>query len=306
MDKIDQIIIDNSDAKDSAYKTIADTPHFQQSRDYVEQLWAEFSDSNCVDKKFKTQIQDSFHQSFAEMYFTVAIQRLGFNIFSKNCGPDICFSDENIFIECVAPTDGETVIMNEQVSDKIPKIASFNDDLVISRYTSSICAKYEKFQEYIGLDKYSLSCDSVNIIALNGSGVSENRYNIGAPRILKALFPIGYPALYRSGNSDLQSTTPKPSILNNKDVEIQTNLFVDHSSSLISAVIYSEVCAFNKLIDLNKIGSDLILVHNPMARNPLRKGFIGKGLEYSLIDKNTLTFNVYNHNTEKQSTKSYG
>ena len=42
MNKKDQLIVDDSDARDSAYKTIADNPDFKCSRDYVEQLWTEF------------------------------------------------------------------------------------------------------------------------------------------------------------------------------------------------------------------------------------------------------------------------
>jgi hypothetical protein len=295
MSNLKSIIDQNCNSADNAYLTLAQNKDFQKSREYVEELWAIFSESECVDNKFKRQIKDSFHQSFSEMYFTVLIQKLSFNIYSRDSGPDICFSNENMFIECVAPTDGKTNITNIDPSSSSTALVSLDDDLLISRYTASLCSKSKKFYDYIKSDGYPVNSNSINIIALNGSDISENRYNIGFPRIIKSLYPIGYPGIYRSGNEYIQYTSRKPSIKNFSGVEIPTDFFLKDNSSHISAVMYSEVCPFTNISPLDSIGSDIIMVHNPMAKNPLRKGLIKKGIEYSLLDEKTLEFEIINY-----------
>ena len=141
-----------------------------------------------------------------------------------------------------------TNITNIEPSGNSTVLFSLDDDLLISRYTSSLCSKLKKYDDYIKSDRYPVNSNSINIIALNGSDVSENRYNIGFPRIIKSLFPIGYPGIYRSGDEYIQYTSRKPSITNFKGIEIPTDLFLRESSSHISAVMYSEVCPFNNII----------------------------------------------------------
>lgn len=298
------LIVNDDDAKDSIYRLIAKDPDFEFSRKYVESLWIHFD--KFADKKFKKQIRDSFHQAFSEMYFTVVIKNLQKNISSKDAGPDICLEKEDIFIECIAPTDGSVEISNTQALPEVTQLIAPNGDLLLSRYTHAICEKYAKFQEYIAYDQYPLTCKSTNVVAINCADISENRYCINAPHILKALFPIGFPMVYRDGNSYIQTTSSKPNIFNQNDAPIETNLFLSKNSSLLSAVIYSDACAINNAIPLNHIGSDIMTIHNPMAKNPLQKGFVNKGKELFLIDKKTLTFEITNYETGEKSNVSYG
>lgn len=300
-------IIDSSlTAKDPAYKTLATNPNFAISRDYVESLWALFSASNCADKKFKKQIRDSFHQCFSEMYFTVLISSLGFKIFSKDKGPDICFEENDIYIECVAPTNGENDRSYEELDENRIQLIGVHDDPIVLRYTNSISSnssssKSEQFKKYIQKNDYSVSEKSQNIIAINSSDVRENRYNVGLPRIIKALFGLGAPGLYKDNGNYIQFTEKKPFIKKDNGKNIFTNFFLNEESSHISAVMYSEACAFNNRIPVESIGSDIILIHNPMAKNPIPNGFISKGVAYCLVDRSKFIFKKsdFNTNTEE-------
>lgn len=62
---------------------------------------------------------------------------------------------------------------------------------------------------------------------------------------------------------------------------ISTAHFLDLAYSGISAALYSCVDVFNHPA---APGTDLLLLRNPIARNPLEAGFLGRGYEYWVED----------------------
>ncbi|HEX9870723.1 MAG TPA: hypothetical protein VGC99_19435, partial [Candidatus Tectomicrobia bacterium] len=71
---------------------------------------------------------------------------------------------------------------------------------------------------------------------------------------------------------------------------VSTNVFLDPEYASMSAVLYSSVDALNRP---KVLGSDFILVHNPLARNPLPLGFFAFGVEY-WKDNNELKHKSWN------------
>lgn len=61
-----------------------------------------------------------------------------------------------------------------------------------------------------------------------------------------------------------------------------TVFFEDETFSGISAIVYSAENILNSPRDSEDMGEDLVIVHNPLAANPLPQGFFPFGSEYRL------------------------
>lgn len=68
----------------------------------------------------------------------------------------------------------------------------------------------------------------------------------------------------------------------NSGAGISTNIFLEAGCDKLSGIIYSRVDAGNPTF---RMGQDFIFIHNPLAVNPLPKGFLKFGEEYIAVDK---------------------
>ncbi|MCH7761398.1 hypothetical protein IIA15_08400, partial [candidate division TA06 bacterium] len=79
-----------------------------------------------------------------------------------------------------------------------------------------------------------------------------------------------------SGEIINESYAKRESILKTSGTEIPTTLFIDNDYQRISAVMFSPHWISN---NWNQNGSDIIIVHNPNATNPLPLGMFQFGVE---------------------------
>ena len=76
----------------------------KERKEKFEKLWQNFKP--YADNHFLTEIKTNFHQRSWEMYVGNVLLEKKLSIESKNEGPDFIVND-NIYIECVAPTKGD-------------------------------------------------------------------------------------------------------------------------------------------------------------------------------------------------------
>ncbi len=264
-------------AEDHEYNVIRDEPRFLQDKAFIEEMWSEYK--QYADRHFLSESRKNFKQRIWEMYLTCSLIAKRFSITSDDKGPDIRISKEevDIWIEAVAPKAGEG---NDAVTELQPQtIRDVPDDQIKLRYRSAIEEKYnKKYKKYL-LDRIVKPNDCY-IIAINGSAIPSARSEIEIPRIIRSVLPFG--------NETLRIDVEKNEFVDryyqyqdkvNKVAgsSVSTDIFLNNQYDGISAVLYSCVDALNRP---QKFGDDFVLLHNPLAKNKLERGFIKLGREY--------------------------
>lgn len=264
--------------EDDAYGKIRDGKHPKEvfARNLCNVLWRKFEPYS--DRHFIEQSAIDFYARFWEMNLTVSLIEQGFSIECPKPGPDVCLKLDNlnIWIEAIAPKEGLGV-------DKVPKVEfdvvqSIPDDKIILRYTSAISEKYKKYQEY--LKKGTVSENEPYVIALNGCQVPDSTVEYSLPRILRSVFPIGNMYISidpKTGKKVNGGFKNRFSVKKENGSNVNTNHFTDQNFSGVSAVLFSCSDCFNRVHSVN----DWIIVHNPMAKNPLPIKYISCSQEYA-------------------------
>jgi len=287
-------------------------------KDFLEELWKKYS-PYAVEKSFRGDLKAQPHARIWEMYLANALIDCGFDLARKQeKGPDIQLKNPTIWIEAVASTDGSKsndkgtqslsaipeILLPESMCGGPPEIE------IILRYTGSIKDKLTKLLKY--LEKGPVDQNEPYIVALNSHKVSHAQYDHQhtpnkIPTIVKAVFGYGdsvrrspYPKNGFSPPIDSKSTEYKyrPYITNHSGVEISTGMFFSEDYSSISALIFSKEGFWslqNRIPDL--LSENFILIHNPLAKNPLPKKWLKSGHEF-WIDQGGLYRSIWRNGNE--------
>jgi len=260
-----------NDPEDSGYKAFRDHDDLQDQRNFIESLWQQYK--SYADSNFKDQISRSFKDRFWEMYLGCSLLKLGFEISSKNFGPDIKtqIKSRRTWFEAVTPSPGNG---DDAVID-LPSNISFPVTELILRFTSVIWDKYKILKDYI--NKGIVKSDDSYVIAINSSKIDLAASEGHPPHILKALFSLGHPIW--SYDIEKRKVTDeafayKPIVLKKSGEKIETLYFENEKYCEISAILYSRATPFFK-----PIGWDYFLIHNPYALNPIPFGALKIGRE---------------------------
>ena len=262
-------------AEDPSYVNVraARFPQTRQGRERVEhlfQLWKEYLDDDLPRKAMS-----DFHSAFWELYLAHALALRGKTIVERwrrrprRQGPDLLVAPST-WIEAVAPgcgTGTDALQAPEMgVAYEVP------DERFILRLSSVLHSKFKKFRRYI--DRKLVHPEHPVIVAVSGAKL-EFRYQEGVvPRIVSAVFPLGALVVTMSKDSgDIVNRRfqYRPEITKQVGHTVCTTLFTDDQTQHISAVLYSTADCVNYP---DPPGSDLILVHNPYALNPLGLGWL--------------------------------
>lgn len=230
-----------------------------------DKLWQKFKP--YADKHFLSQIKTNFHQRTWEMYLGNVLLEKKLLIKSQNEGPDFVVND-NIYIECIAPTKGDS-----SKADSVPEIHIANIkkrerpmvqdvpvDEMILRITQALKDKglgqYAKWKSNNWFDK-----KAPFIIAINTGDLKFPQDYLGIPLVIKALFGLQFLQITRNGH---KSFSWREEIKKGKGVPV--NYFTNYNFKFISGVIFSDQIVLNHP---DNIGDDCIFVNNPFAKNPI-------------------------------------
>ncbi|MEH6542701.1 MAG: hypothetical protein V7721_02060 [Porticoccaceae bacterium] len=283
-------LFQNSDsATNRIYKNVrdSDTPMMVCARELCLDLWKRYE--QYADENFVTEIQRDFSARFWEMDLTCLLIDLAKDVACPKPGPDIKV-DETVWVEAISPSQGA-----DGSPDRVPDIvtgiaSSIDSDLITLRYTAAIEEKHRKYLGYIeaGIIKES----EPYIIALNSSQIPAASLELPMPRIVSAVLSIGSQYVEfdrKSGDIVGGGFHHKESVRKKSGSDVPIDMFHNPNYAGISAVLYSGTDSCNRP---EKNGSGYILVHNPLAKNPIGTGFLGVGKEAIIVIENETDYTI--------------
>lgn len=273
---------DGSQNSHNSWRLIAESGE-NEKRELCNKLYKNFKP--YADRDFKRKFELEFFPAFWEMDLACSLLDSGLKLsekYSGNAGPDLCLTntgENRIWIEAVCATRGNSV---DRVPlggpDSSPRI---DNEKIMLRLTSVIRDKDKKHKRY--LERHICNEDEPFIVAVNGSllppGPGLDDYT---PRIVKAVFEGGGDEFVfdkNTGSIESRQIDFRPKIFKYNNISISTNFFRTRKYENISAVLYSESSLESRP---SEPGSDYVIVHNPLALNPLPKGYFQFGEEYIL------------------------
>jgi len=283
----EELFIEGIVAKAPIYNIIRDEKndsYIVEVRSFAQELWQTYSP--YADTDFKQQIQVDFHARFWEMYLTCTFLKAPLPVISRDKGrdrgPDILIEDQacRIWVEAIAPTSGA-----DENPDRVPDFkhgvaTRVPDEQIVLRYRSAISEKFDyKYHNYLATGVVSSS--DPYVIAINSCRIKAAIADSDPPRILKAVFPIGYQqvTIDKQTREIIDSGFQfRPAVERANGTQISTDLFLNPVYEKLSGILFSRASVEHLI---RRLGEDFIFIHNPLAINPVPPGFFKFGREYS-------------------------
>ncbi len=283
------------DAEDTAYINLRDevSDMARYCKQFSEKLWEQYHP--YADPHFLTEIRRDFGARFWEMYLTCALledaPRLGYTVSCPKPGPDnlIVHQGRNIWIEAIVATDGDPGKPDSAAEDHSCKIP---DEKILLRYANAIMAKHAKYESY--RKNGIVKPDEAYVIAISGAQLSYWWADPEIPRFLKAVFPLGALEVIidrETGKVVDRRQQFRRSVTKKSGSNVQTDIFFDGQYSGISAVLHSYANALCK----PPMSADFVLVHNPLASQPVALGVLPSGREYQATEVAADTYELKCH-----------
>lgn len=230
-----------------------------------EALWELFEP--YADPEFMTEFRSVFHARYWEMYLTVALMDLRFEVTCPKPGPDvgIIFDDRRIWFEATSPDRGM-----DGSPDQVPlpleggNVAyAVPNEKMILRYLNSISSKKVQHDNWIA--KGIVAKEDAFVVAVNPRGLRHDYSDTVPPRILQAAFAVGnqYITVDRDtleqvgGGFHFRDQITKAS-----GAPVSTSVFQHGGYACLSGLLCSRVDVANQPA---KLGEDFQLLPNPNA-----------------------------------------
>ena len=271
------------DAKCVFFERVRDVQRepYPRAKVFIQALWDECEP--FVDLNAQSHAMQDLPSVFWELYLAHALRKAGVSLVpqprtkKRQRGPDLRSENPEVWIEAITPTAGTGADAMEStplgVCYDVP-VQSF-----ILRLRSAIKEKAGKMAGYI--NDGVIPADRPAVIAISSCLLPTNiQEQPHVPRIVRAVFAVGNLVLeidptHRRATE--MSVEHRDAIANAKGASIRTDVFLDPAFAHISALIYS----YQDWVNIPKQpGAELVVVHNPLATNPLPDGWLPVGKEY--------------------------
>lgn len=242
----------------------------RERREKFDKLWQNFKP--YADRHFLSEVKKNFHQRSWEMYIGNVLLEKKLIIQSKNFGPDFIVN-ENIYIECVAPTKGDPTKPNSvpkmfiALTPEEIRVQDVPFDEIILRITGVI--KDKALIEYENWKNKKWFVKKNPFVAAVNTGDLEYVEDPSMPNVLKALF--GFQFMQINIKTDATNYSHRNEISKHNNMSVSVNYFTCKKYSFISGVLFSNKTVLNHP---KNIGDDCIFVNNPFAINPVGGSFI--------------------------------
>lgn len=262
-----------------AYKGLRDLDKVAHHRRFVEELWNTYAP--FADAHFLSDARTHLQERFWEMYLGCTLLQNGFNLCNPSAkGPEFYCRIEGVrcWFEAITPGPGDgpdsvpEMEYNVHVATRVP------EEEILLRLRHAIHEKYRKLQDYLS-DK-TVYEDEAYVLAINSRRIRPIVSDSTLPMIVKAVFPFGNLSVSfdtLTGKVVDEYHEHRDHIVKQSGSTVSTDVFMDPQYACISAVLYSSVDVANYP---SVLGADFRLVHNPLARVPLRCGVLPSGIEY--------------------------
>ncbi len=219
------------------------------------------------------------------MFISTFLEQRAFKFKCPQIGPDfmVKLASETLWLEAVAPSLSDELKRLSEIKDP-PEVYSVPSHEYQSRYTSALLYKKQKVDKYID-DEIIKGTDQI-IIAINGAhlgldgdiGISQQ------PVILEVLFGIGPISITinRESNKAVDMSLTYEEFLEKKNgAKVEKQIFWSGEYRNISAVLHSNTNPWYTA--LHGKSRNVILVHNPFAKNPIKNNLF-KGVTEFFMD----------------------
>ncbi|HEY3489830.1 MAG TPA: hypothetical protein VGK27_06890 [Candidatus Deferrimicrobiaceae bacterium] len=266
---------------DCGYLNIQRSEFLRPVKINIERLWEIYQP--YADRHFREDACKHFLQRYWEMYLAVALIDSGFTLFKPSDeGPEffIEIDGRRVWVEAIAPEGGEGP---DRVSE-FPPGAAFNvpTEKILLRYTHALAEKHAKYQR--DLEKGIIGIDDGYILAINCRMIPHASFGGVIPYPIQAYLPFGHPAVsfdVRTGKIVDRYFEKREAISKLAGAQIPTTAFLNPAYAGISAIIHSAVDAANSPVIH---GEDFVVLHNPLAAQPIREGAFSRWRQYKYED----------------------
>lgn len=258
-------------------------------------LSAGLGDANAEQRLSATD-DDVYWQQFSEVLLAHTIQQAGLAVSHPNEGPDFLIANDGrkIWIEVVCPKPNGLPL--DWTQHALGTVVNNPHEALLLRWTAAIKEKAEKLlgnperniKGYI--EKGIVGPDDAYVIAVNGRllrcapGVFPELFGISQfPFAVEATFAVGPIQVHidrASGKVTGSDHQHRPLIPKPNGSVVPAYTFLDPAFAPVSAIW--AVDTDEKLL-LEK-ASDMVVVHNPLARAPLSRNLLPTHFEYVATD----------------------
>lgn len=270
---------------DSAYVCQSTGTSRIEIKKWMEDLWQMYEP--FADRQFLNAFKLQFSQRSWELYLATTFIKNGFKLGRhKDHEPDIDLREAGggkriAWIEAISVKKGDG-------TDRVPDV-QYNgvfdvpEEEMILRISNALAVKFEQYEDR--LKKKVVQEDEPYIIAINRSEL-EHVEGFTA-LIIKALFGLGHQALRVMVDEKRQENpkpfwTARPHIAKTNQSSVSTLFFLNPKHAGISAAIY---CIDNMPTSSRykeSMGENFIIIHNPLAKNPLPREIFSFGEEWEI------------------------
>lgn len=288
----------------------------RERRDHWDELLHDYGRSGLAGSNVCSEIKEGLAgetQKFCACLWEAMLyrhfKRLGFGFrcdyqrASGQNGPDLGLTRDSrtVWIEAIVPKPEG--VPDEWRNPEAGVAHSFGSDTfgaIRLRWTAAVWDKLKQLNERIvnGIvskqDEYIVAVNSCMLHQMEGEdfGLSQ------LPYAIEAVLPIGPLVAHvpcpnlGAGTEDTQAEAAlswQCEIKKSNGSVVRTDSFLDENYSRISALI---ACSRVSMLDGNAY---LIVVHNPLARNPLGLGRLGAHVEYTVENISADSFDLHRH-----------
>jgi type I restriction enzyme S subunit len=275
-----QLFDNEIDAEDRVYLHFRDYPPYQDAKEHIETMWGAYEP--YADTNFRSEITRAFFERYWEMYLAWGLLENSFSLSSAGVGPDVGVSFEfgTVWLEAISPKpgQGENEVPQLGGEDGQVVVSIYPEDKILLRIRSAFEEKHRKYLGYV--EKGTISADEPYIVAINGCQTPGAFVKDELPIAVRAVFPFGNPQVTIDTET---SEVLRSNFAYRRDVKkasgtsIGTDVFLDDAYTGVSALLFSCSDPINRR---GAYGEDFVLVHNPLACNPLEKGTFKFGQEF--------------------------
>lgn len=257
-----------------------------------------FEQQAFLDKNFIARLNsdNDFADRLYELYFISALKNNNLSLEHKSdAGLDIWINDISGWGEFVCAHNTEEMKKNNILGET--RIVDPNETLL--RITSVLKTKSDKILD--DLSKGRVEDNQPIIIFLSTGQLIDWRPMNPKGDIcsfVRAVLPISEPTLMINMSTKESQLCRKYQFgIPKKNVVVENDFFLEKQNELISAVVFSYCSIYNRFDNPSssfKDGDDFIVVHNPLAKNPIPHRLLKCREEYVCEYEENVSFSIRN------------
>lgn len=291
-------------------------PNNPTAQTYFVELWEWFAASGLSGANFVADLTSDEEYKFWQMAWEMVLAKELATSDVELCpraeeGPDfgIPFGQSTLWVEAICPTpEGIPKDYLTPLKPKEIRVFSMPHKEMLLRWTSALREKKQKLEGRLETKRSTgerrwkpgylelglVAKTDPYVVAINGCQLSrwaELRGISQAPFAVEMAFAVGPWAIPVSKDAQFGDAyrSIRGEVKNQNDSPVRTDTFLDDEYAGVSAVLG---CAKCHTIDGRP---EMVVVHNPFARNPIPPGSFGSHIEEWTAERNGDEFSIVQH-----------